>query len=472
MNLLQHLKKQQEEDLKLLKEYEEEKRCATNPREKRKCSNNIQELKRQISDRAVEIAKLEDSSSSTQVSKQKKTQNSSFMQSPNGSNPKLIGCSVVLGLLLIAGTGVGAVKIAPKIFFSLPSQNPQFQNVNITVRDRESDKGLQNVEVEFSYQGAPTLKETDNNGYVSLEIPERGDITVYLNKEGYKSGKFTINLQAERNRTRDVYLEKESFQPEHTPPSPGTTTPEPNPTPTLTPPGGLSPSRSKTPSSNPENIGELQGTHIFEDRLTTEKQKQCYHFSLSQSTNASFYVDRVADGAKVYTNLAVDTNNNGIVDSGENQDSNTPYGGGSMTSMHQWLDTDPYIFCVEFNNRNTGYRLQLVNNLSEMKQLTTSVPQSGSLSDTNVQDYYQFTLDRPQSVSLVVSNITESIYVELFADNNTNGSIDSSESEDSTTAYPSNGGKIEKVLSAGTYWAVLSRRQEKNTDYSLTLSSQ
>jgi hypothetical protein len=227
----------------------------------------------------------------------------------------------------------------------------------------------------------------------------------------------------------------------------------------------------QVPKSSPENIGELQGTRIFEDRLTTEKQKQCYHFNLSKSSNTSFYVDRVTEGAGISSKLAVDTNHNGVVDDGENINSITTYGGGSIGSIHELLGEDPYSFCVDFKGRNTDYRLQLVNNLSEMKQLTQSAPQSGSLSDTNVQDYYQFTIDRPQSVILVVNQIAEPVKIHLYLDQNTNKVIDNSEFIDSYTAHPSSDAKLDETLSAGTYFIVL-KRQEGTTNYNLTLSTQ
>jgi hypothetical protein len=273
------------------------------------------------------------------------------------------------------------------------------------------------------------------------------------------------------------------------PPSNLGTTPQPSTAPSanskpgseLTPKaksdGGTQPFGVQVPRSSPENIGELQGTRIFEDRLTTEKQKQCYHFNLSNSSNTSFYVDRVTEGASISSKLAVDTNHNGVVDDGENINSITTYGGGSIGSIHELLGADPYSFCVDVKGRNTDYRLQLVNNLSEMKQLTQSAPQSGSLSDTNVQDYYQFTLDSPQSVSLVVSQISEPIEMNLYVDSNTNGAADDSEHDDSFTVYPDpstvfpiSDGEFEKTLSAGAYFVVL-KRTKGNTDYNFALSS-
>ncbi len=240
----------------------------------------------------------------------------------------------------------------------------------------------------------------------------------------------------------------------------------------LKPDGESQSFREQAPRFNPEQIGELQGTRIFEDRLTTEKKKQCYGFSLRKSSNASFYVDRITAGASVFINLVVDTNNNGVVDDGENEGSKTVYGGGSIISIDRLIGKeDPYSFCVEFNRRNTNYRLQLVNNLSEVEQLTPFTPQSGSLSDTNIQDSYQFKLDHPQSVSLDVSQNTEPVQIYLYGDNNSNGVIDESEKLSSLTRYSGKDRKIENTLSKGTYFIILSR-SERNTDYKLTISAQ
>lgn len=180
---------------------------------------------------------------------------------PNGFNPRSVG-AILIGLLL-AGAGIGAFKIVPQFQSPPSSESIKYQKVDLTVRDKQSDTGLPDVNVEFSYQGAPTLKKTDSNGYVSLEIPERGDITVYLKKEEYKSEKFTINLQADRNTTRDMYMEKEFFL-KHSEEIPhvlsSSTSKEAIQTPSSTP--------TQTPKPEPTISGEWEGQYTCSKKLT------------------------------------------------------------------------------------------------------------------------------------------------------------------------------------------------------------
>jgi hypothetical protein len=408
--------------------------------------------------------------------------NTKAMTSPN-SKPPNNKTSLIMTGILIPVAAIVVTLIVPEVrcFLRLDTTqcpNPSERKDIELIVQTEDQKPLEGVEVIFKSQGAPETVLTDSNGYATMNIPSTTSVEVSLQKKGFEPLNYRIDLRKDPVVTRTYRLKARKVTeiqiPESRSPSISgeTDIKEPDRNPQIL----LPPSNSNRPSSSPENIGELQGTRIFEDRLTTEKQKQCYHFNLSKSSNTSFYVDRVTEGAGISSKLAVDTNHNGVIDDGENINSMTTYGGGSIGSIHELLGADPYSFCVDVKGRNTDYRLQLVNNLSEMKQLTQSAPQSGSLSDTNVQDYYQFTLDRPQSVSLVVSQISEPIKMNLYVDSNTNGAADDSENDDSFTVYPDpstvfplSDGKFEKTLSAGAYFVVL-KRTKGNTDYNFALS--
>jgi hypothetical protein len=64
------------------------------------------------------------------------------------------------------------------------------------------------VEVQFIFDGAPSPKYTDSNGYVSIEIPKRKDIEVILRKNGFRAKRQILNLEADRNRTVTIYLDR------------------------------------------------------------------------------------------------------------------------------------------------------------------------------------------------------------------------------------------------------------------------
>lgn len=91
--------------------------------------------------------------------------------------------------------------------------NTDYKIVSLTVKTIQKVP-LDNVSVEFNYQGAPNVKSTDSNGYVQTKILKRDDITVYLRKEGYRTKTITLNLKSDPDTNREIQLESESPPPQ------------------------------------------------------------------------------------------------------------------------------------------------------------------------------------------------------------------------------------------------------------------
>lgn len=107
----------------------------------------------------------------------------------------------------------------------------QRQNVELYTQTEEGEY-LAGVKIQFSTQGPPEVKYTENSGYAKVKIPTKGDVHVNLTKAGYPTQNFTINLENDQSTTRIIRLSK-SGQPiiEGSSPISPTVTPSPSPSP-------------------------------------------------------------------------------------------------------------------------------------------------------------------------------------------------------------------------------------------------
>lgn len=168
--------------------------------------------------------------------------------------------------------------------------------------------------------------------------------------------------------------------------------------------------------------------------------------------------------------LYVDTNGNGVIDSGESLDSATAYSS-AVGAIKGTLGIDKYIVVVKFNNGNSDYKLQFVNNTNEAENvgsLKRTQTFNGSINRNSREKYYKFSLSNTSDVRLSLDEITNTLGMRLYVDKNGNGVIDSDESLDSATAYSSNAGVIKQRLGADNYFVVI-KDTGKNTNYKLTI---
>jgi hypothetical protein len=142
---------------------------------------------------------------------------------------------------------VGAITTAvtvPEVrcFLGLKSEACVVQKQDVElITLTETGNPLALVRIQVISQGAPEVTQTDNNGYGKVKIPSKGDVNVILSKEGYPTQRFLINLGNDQSTTRTIWLSP-SGNPEvksSTPssplvpvPSPSTTTPSLETTPT------------------------------------------------------------------------------------------------------------------------------------------------------------------------------------------------------------------------------------------------
>ncbi|HAZ42960.1 MAG TPA: hypothetical protein DDW76_16840 [Cyanobacteria bacterium UBA11369] len=223
--------------------------------------------------------------------------------------------------------------------------------------------------------------------------------------------------------------------------------------------------------SGSNNIGVLRNTRVFSDRVTSDNQEKYYSFSLDQPSNISLYLDNVT--SDVSMRLYVDTNGNGVIDSGESLDSSTAYSS-STGVIGRALGADNYIVVVRFRGRNSNYNLQLVNNTTSAVNvgiLKGSRTFTGSMNRNNRVKYYRFRLNNDSNVNLSLDRVTSQVSMRLHVDTNGNGVIDSGESVDSATAYSSSSsGVIRRRLGADNYFVVIGQNRG-NTNYRLTMFS-
>jgi len=255
---------------------------------------------------------------------------------------------------------------------------------------------------------------------------------------------------------------------EKSPPTPPT---EPIPTPTKTGnnPIKQTPVKSDTSNSNTKfSIGVLNGKKEYNDRVSYHIQEKYYFFSIDKNSNVKLYLDGVT--SQVWMGLYVDTNGNGSIDNGERLDSvsaNSSRSGG----ISQNLAKDPYIVKVKFQNQNSDYTIQLVNQTSLTENiglLQDNKIYKGFLNRDNRFQYYQFNLSETKNVRLSLSDVTSQVWMGLYVDTNGNGLIEDSERLDSASANSSRAGEIRRDLASDNYFIVISKEQH-NTEYTLNL---
>lgn len=79
--------------------------------------------------------------------------------------------------------------------------------VKFNIYDRDNNP-LNQVSVQFIFDGAPASRVTDSNGYVSIEIPKRDEVEVVFSKDGFQSLRQSINTNADTNKTVTFYLDE------------------------------------------------------------------------------------------------------------------------------------------------------------------------------------------------------------------------------------------------------------------------
>ena len=120
---------------------------------------------------------------------------------------------ICFGIIITTLTIAGIVEI-PKLSENKPLGKESSQKgeansvkVGIIIESVNTAKILDNVEVRFVSTGSSETRMTDTQGFTQIEIPSREDIEITLSKKGFKTAKYTINLNNDRQKTRTFRLE-------------------------------------------------------------------------------------------------------------------------------------------------------------------------------------------------------------------------------------------------------------------------
>jgi hypothetical protein len=180
------------------------------------------------------------------------------------------------------------------------SNEPEYKEVSIMVRDNSNENLMANVDVEISSDGPPEFKKTDANGYVEIKIPTRKTVEIRLIQKDYNSERYMVNLQNDPKTTKTFYMEpKKDNLPESSSspaateaPAPGISSP-----PTATLPGIDSSKNSSnlmgTGTLPTKYFGKWAGNIIYSNLRTNSPQKNQTNVVFSGgkvgSKVASFY---------------------------------------------------------------------------------------------------------------------------------------------------------------------------------------
>ncbi|MDZ7995234.1 MAG: PPC domain-containing protein [Nostoc sp. EfeVER01] len=230
---------------------------------------------------------------------------------------------------------------------------------------------------------------------------------------------------------------------------------------------------SATPvTRNYYNLNELDPTDVFE-------------FSINETKNINLSVTGISasDDADLYL---YQDNGNGFFDTGDQLVTSSGRGGNVDDLLNLRANAGTYFAEVRrFSSGSSGdvsYDLALSattpnSTLSysdllprefELGDLSADVIRSGTISDTNTTDTYQFSLDFYEGVDITLSGLQSDADIRLIADYNNNRIVDVGEE----VARSNSGGTLSDVISntvdSGTYFLQVNQYSSIQTAYTLT----
>ncbi|UXE58898.1 MAG: hypothetical protein KA717_23210 [Woronichinia naegeliana WA131] len=237
------------------------------------------------------------------------------------------------------------------------------------------------------------------------------------------------------------------------------------------------------------NIGNLAGTRTFTESISTTDISDYYKFSLTGTNNITLQLSGVTQNY-LYAKIYYDSNNNGLIDSGDELYSNIA-GSGYNAQINTTLGAGNYYIGVSqyYSNVNSNYSLQLSatsapasiasnpgNTLStayNIGNLTGTQTITEFVGSVDLFDYYKFSLTGTNDITLQLSGVTQNyLYAKIYYDSNNNGLIDSGDELYSNIAGSGYNAQINTTLGAGNYYIGVSQYYSNvNSNYSLQLSA-
>ncbi|OYD88937.1 hypothetical protein CDG77_20985 [Nostoc sp. 'Peltigera membranacea cyanobiont' 213] len=239
------------------------------------------------------------------------------------------------------------------------------------------------------------------------------------------------------------------------------------------------------------NIGTLSTAQTFKEFVGNVDSVDYYKFSLTSTSNISLLLSGVTQS---YVDAAIyyDSNNDGLIESGEQLYSTYASNGGNAQITATLGASGNYYVGIsqDSQNVNSNYSLQLSaisappsiasnpgNTLStayNIGTLSTAQTFKEFVGNVDSVDYYKFSLTGTSNISLLLSGVTQS-YVDaaIYYDSNNDGLIESGEKLYSTYASNGGNGQISATLGAsGNYYVGISQdSQNVNSNYSLQLAN-
>ncbi|MFN6466461.1 MAG: hypothetical protein RMZ41_032250, partial [Nostoc sp. DedVER02] len=237
------------------------------------------------------------------------------------------------------------------------------------------------------------------------------------------------------------------------------------------------------------NIGTLTGTKSFKEFVGNVDTVDYYKFSLTGTNNITLLLSGVTQN---YVNAFIyyDSNNNGLIESGEQLYSDYA-GSGRNGQITTTLGTGNYYIGItqSSSNVNSNYSLQLsatsappsiatdpgstLSTAYNIGTLTGTKSFKEFVGNVDTVDYYKFSLTGTNNITLLLSGVTQN-YVNAFIyyDSNNNGLIESGEQLYSDYAGSGRNGQITTTLGTGNYYIGITQSSSNvNSNYSLQLSA-
>jgi hypothetical protein len=228
--------------------------------------------------------------------------------------------------------------------------------------------------------------------------------------------------------------------------------------------------------STAANLGTLAGRRTVSDRVSISDLTDVYSFNLNTTSNLQLALTGMTNDADLM--LIRDSNFNGLIDPGEILQSSTLGGSSSEFITVDNLAAGNYFVAVNRFSGDTNYNLTLTSDSAgsdvwAARNLGTLSGGSYSLTDfvgqSDMLDYYRFTIGNYSNVSLNLSNLTADADLYLIRDLNGNGLTDYGE----VWASSINSGALSETinlsaLAPGTYYVAVAQHSG-NTNYKLNL---
>jgi LEA14-like dessication related protein len=237
-------------------------------------------------------------------------------------------------------------------------------------------------------------------------------------------------------------------------------------------PNSIQPSADQNPCTKEQNgstinLGSLDRSCIFPGSVTSNNPENRYRFKIDNPSNISLFLDDV--NSEVQMSLFSDKDGTGVI--GSNYGYKSAYKSKSEVIKRE-LGVGSYILVVRFKARDTNYSLQIVNDTSQVQNLgyldQKSIPNNGSVSLKNSEQFYGFQLANPSNISLSLDGVNSEVQMSLFSDKDGTGVIGANYGY--ISAFNSKPGIIKRELGVGNY-IVIVRLKARDTDYTLTMSA-